>query len=102
MFNAIMNKRILEYCIENKIICHYQDGFMPARGTLSHAFSIIKTLNQMKSNNIKPYIFFLDLSKAFDCIDRVTVYKRLQQVGVPRRLIRIIQNMYTKTGYVTN
>ena len=54
---------------------------------------ITQTLNAGET----PYLFFLDLSKAFDMIDRKTVYERLTKVGIPRKIIRLIKNMYSKT-----
>ena len=44
-----------------------------------------------------PYMCLVDLSKAFDCIERDVVYKNLRKAGIPRKIVRIIRDMHLKT-----
>ncbi|VDP42014.1 unnamed protein product [Schistosoma mattheei] len=44
--------------------------------------------------NSSLYINFVDYEKAFDSVDRTTLWKPLRHYGVPQKIINIIQNSY--------
>ena len=85
MFNWIMASRITKYVQKKGVLCNRQNGFLYLRGTLGPAFSFCEVVVDMLNTNKKPYAFYLDLSKAFDCIDRKIIYKNLRKAGIPRR-----------------
>ncbi|VDP59445.1 unnamed protein product, partial [Schistosoma curassoni] len=44
--------------------------------------------------NSSLYINFIDYEKAFDSVDRTTLWKLLRHYGVPQKIVDIIQNSY--------
>ncbi|VDP42807.1 unnamed protein product [Schistosoma margrebowiei] len=44
--------------------------------------------------NSSLYINFIDYEKAFDSVDRTTLWKLLRHYGVPQKIFNIIQNSY--------
>ena len=42
------------------------------------------------------HIFFIDYKKAFDCLKHEIVLKKIQEVGIDDKDLRIIQNLYYK------
>ncbi|VDP52022.1 unnamed protein product [Schistosoma margrebowiei] len=44
--------------------------------------------------NSSLYISFIDYEKAFDSVDRTTLWKLLRHYGVPQKIVNIIQNSY--------
>ncbi|VDO56830.1 unnamed protein product [Schistosoma margrebowiei] len=44
--------------------------------------------------NFSMYINFVDYEKAFDSVDRRTLWKILQHYGVPEKIVNIIRNSY--------
>ncbi|VDP22276.1 unnamed protein product [Schistosoma margrebowiei] len=44
--------------------------------------------------NSSLYINFIDYEKAFDSVDRTTLWKLLRVYGVPQKIVNIIQNSY--------
>ena len=40
------------------------------------------------------YFFFIDYSKAFDCVDHNKLWKILQEMGVPDHLTCLLRNLY--------
>lgn len=74
---------------------------MPGRGGTGHSMLVIEVINDMHNNNINPYVFYLDLSKAFDYISRKMIYHNLRKAGIPRNLVDLIayQHKNTKICY---
>ena len=56
-------------------------------------------------NNI--YFCFIDYAKAFDCVDHNTLWKILQEMGIPDHLTCLLRNLYAgqeatvRTGHET-
>ena len=44
--------------------------------------------------NSSLYINFVDYEKAFDSVDRETLWKVLRHYGVPKKLVNMIKNYY--------
>ncbi|VDO49920.1 unnamed protein product, partial [Schistosoma margrebowiei] len=44
--------------------------------------------------NSSLYINFIDYEKAFDSVDRRTLWKLLRHYGVPEKIVNIIRNSY--------
>ena len=55
----------------------------------------------------KIYFYFNDYAKAFDCVDQNTLWKILQEMGIPDHLTRLLRNLYAvqeatvRTGHET-
>ena len=49
-----------------------------------------------KARNFQKTIFFcfVDYTKAFDCVDHNTLWKILQEIGLPDHLARLQRNRY--------
>ena len=97
LFNTIMSNRIMKYCADRRILCDHQDGFILERGCMGHVFSLTEIVIDMVNNSRRPYVFFLDLSKAFDRLNRKLIYKKLREAGIPRNIVNLIADMYRKT-----
>ena len=77
-FTAILNKRLLKFVEDNKILSRAQLGFLPGNRT-SDALLILHNLIDYYCVRNKKYIFgcFVDFSKAFDSIPRDVLFKKL-------------------------
>ena len=95
LFLNILNKRLLNYCIQNKILAPNQLGFLPGNRT-SDAHIILYNLidkycHKGKSNL---YTFFVDFSKAFDSLPREILFRKLVGYGITGKFLNIILNLY--------
>ena len=48
-------------------------------------------LNQFQKNI---YFYFIDYSKAFDCVDHNKLWKIIQEMGIPDHLTCLLRNLY--------
>ena len=61
----------------------------------------------MKNNSIIKRIYFLDYTKAFDCVDHNKLWKILKEMGIPDHLTCLSRNLYAgqeatvRTGHGT-
>ena len=51
-----------------------------------------RTIDRMEL--VTQYVNFVDYEKAFDCLDRETLWKISQHYGVPMKLVNMIKNSY--------
>ena len=82
-----------------------QAGFRKGRGNrnqIANIHWIIEKARQFQKN-----IYFIDYTKAFDCVDHNKLWKILQEMGIPDHLICPLRNLYAgqeatvRTGYGT-
>ena len=63
-------------------ICNYQFGFRPKHSTSSALLSFIDNVVKALDNKEILISLFLDLSKAFDCLDHSQLLCKLEYYGV--------------------
>lgn len=71
-----------------------QAGFRQDRSCTDHIATLRIIVEQSLEWNSSLYINFIDYEKAFDSLDRETLWKLLRHYGVPEKLITLIQNTY--------
>jgi hypothetical protein len=81
VIERIMHSQIQQYFNKNKLLFESQYGFRPEHSTELAALEVIdRILTQMDNNEICINLF-LDLSKAFDCLDHDVLLHKLQYYG---------------------
>lgn len=88
----IILNRIKE--ITEQVLPESQCGFRSGRSTTDMIF----TLRQLQEKAIEQhqplYVVFVDFSKAFDSVDRDTLWKVLKMYGCPQKLVNIIKEFH--------
>ena len=85
----------LRYCYYiYSVYVEAQGGFRTGRSTTDSIFILHSILNSLISQNKKLYCAFLDLRKAFDCVDRNCPWSKLVSIGLSGNMYNIIHNMY--------
>ena len=74
-----------------------QNGFRSKRSTTSQVLALRRVIEEVKRNNLKAVLTFIDFRKAFDSINREQMIKILKAYDVPPRLLQAIKAMYTNT-----
>jgi len=92
----VFNRVILER-MKDKVDKHLRDeqaGFRKERSCTDQIATLRTIIEQSLEWNSSLYITFVDFEKAFDSIDRNTLWKLLGHHGIPGKIINLIRNTY--------
>ena len=95
LFYSILNNRLMDFCLRNKILSPFQLGFLPGNRT-SDAHIILHNIidRYCHKKESKIYGCFVDFSKAFDSIPRDLLFKKLSNIGITGKFYDIIVDLY--------
>jgi hypothetical protein len=80
----------------------FSNGFRPGRGTSDANFIFKTVLRKRHEHGLASWILFLDIVKAFDTVDRHWLWKVLARVGMPTKMISVLQSLHSDpTGELT-
>ena len=71
-----------------------QDGFRKGRGTRDQIANIPWIMEKAREFQKNIYFCFINYSKAFDCVNHNTLWKILQEMGIPDHLTCLLRNQY--------
>ena len=89
----ILQGRLQQYV--NWELPDVQGGFRKGRGTrdqIANIHWIIKKVREFQKNI---YFFFIDYAKVFDYVGHNTLWKILQEMGIPDHLTCLLRHLYT-------
>ena len=84
-----------------------QAGFRKGRGTRDQIANIHWTIEKAREFQKNIYFCFNDYAKAFDCVYHNTLWKILQEMGIPDHMTCLLRNLYSgqeatvRTGHGT-
>ena len=86
----IIVRRLSKYCERVRILPEEQSGSRPNRSTTDRMF-VIRRLQKLARKKLIPlYVCFIDLTKAYDAVDRTLLWTVLVRFGVPQNMISVI------------
>ena len=96
----IMSKIILNRMkkIVDKKLRKNQAGFRPNRSCADQITTLRIIIEQSQEWNCPLYINFIDYQKAFDSLDRNSLWKIMAHYGIPQKVIRLVRSMYENAG----
>ena len=92
VFNRVLLNRM-----KDAVDPHLRDqqaGFRKNRSCTDQITTLRIILEQSLEWNSPLYVNFIDYEKAFDSVDRQTIWKLLRHYGVPAKITNIIRNSY--------
>ena len=89
IITRILNKRLKR--LAEKILPESQCGFRPFRGTTDMIFTARQLQEKCYEQNQPLYIAFIDLTKAFDSVNRSLLWEILSKIGCPDKFVQILR-----------
>ena len=88
----VMASRLLKHM--EQVIPESQCGFRPNRGTNDLIFTLRQLQEKVKEQQTQMYIAFVDLTKAFDSINREALWSVMERFGVPPKFLRVCESLH--------
>ena len=90
----IIARRLSEYCERVGILSEEQSGFRPNHSTTDMMFVIRRLQELARKKQILLYVCFIDLTKAYDSVDRTLLWTVLARFGVQQIMISVIRQFH--------
>ena len=100
IFSKLLNSRLTEVVERHRILGETQNGFRKGRSGTDSAFVLNSVIWKNLAKRKKTHLAFLDVTKAYDSVDRDVLWAKLKKLGVDGKFLKAIQSMY-KGDYVT-
>ena len=94
LYCNVLNKRLLNWENENRILCEPQNGFRKGRSTIDHIQSLTSIIETRKLKRQSTYAVFIDFSKAYDSINRKLLFRKLHDLGIHGHIYGAITSLY--------
>ena len=88
----ILQARLQQYM--NQELRGVQTGFRKGRGTRDQIGNIHWITEKARNFQKNIYFWFIDYTKAFDCVHHNKLWKILKEVGIPNHLTCLLRNLY--------
>ena len=86
--------RLNDYCERENILPEEQCGFRPQRSTVDMMFVVRRLQELARKKDTSLYMCFIDLTKAYDSVDRSLLWDVLARFGVPPRMLAVIRQFH--------
>jgi hypothetical protein len=94
IYSSILNTRLLEYLETNEKLIDEQNGFRKLRSCVDHLYVLTTIIRNRKAQSLSTYVCFIDFAKAFDKVDRDSLFVKLAQAGVTGNMYWAISSLY--------
>ena len=88
----VMHNQMMDYFTSNELFSSQHYGFRPNRSTELAALELMdRNINNM-NQNFSPINIYIDLCKAFDCLDHAILLSKLKYYGLNGNDIKLLKN----------
>ena len=98
LFSAVLTNRLQNWVEDNDKVCVEQAGFRREHSTVDHIFTLHAMITKLVygGGRGKLYVAFVDYQKAFDTVNRQSLWMVLAKLGISTKLIEMLKAMYDK------
>ena len=90
----VVARRLSAYCEAKGLLPEEQCGFRPDRSTTDMMFMVRRLQKTERKTGVFLFMYFVDLQKAYDTVDRTLLWQVLTRIGVPPQMIEVIQQFH--------
>ena len=94
LFTAIVNSRLTCYVDAVGALGDEQAGFRHTYSTIDHIFTLHVIIEFYLKKKNRLYCAFIDYKKAFDFVDRTSLWMKMISTGINGNILRVIHNLY--------
>ena len=95
VYSMLIGQRIKAWA--NEQLLEAQCGFRPARGCSDAIFALRRVQEEAQRRGRNLQICYIDLSKAYDCIDRSLAFDTFELRGLPPKLGSLLRDLHSDT-----
>ena len=99
LFNKCINKRIVDFLNNKKIIPDNSMGFRKKIQTENAMLTLNTISSKYRSMKKKVYTVFVDFSKFYDTINHDLLFQKLRNIGLFGKLFDVLRHMYASLEY---
>ena len=95
LYSKVLNSRLSQVVEEHKLLGEVQNGFRKDRGGSDNNFVLDTIIWKAKAARSKLHLSFLDISKAYDSVNREILWKKLTSLGIKGEFLSSLKALYT-------
>ena len=95
VFADVLNQRLIKWLESNDILVEEQNGFRRDRSCLDHLYTLTNVIKNRKNAKKSSYVCFIDMKKAFDCVNRDLLWYKLMALGVSGKFLDAAKSLYS-------
>jgi hypothetical protein len=95
LFANIHKNKVNKYA--EVILDESQYAFRKGRGCIDPVFTLKQIIEKRKEYNQPLYLVFIDCEKAYDNVNRNSLWEILEDYNIPKHLIEAIKSIYNNT-----
>ena len=104
VYEGIICKRLNNFLGKSNVLSPNQAAYRSNKSASDHILTLHELFLEYRFNKVGPrggayrrplYFCFLDLRKAFDTVPRDILFKKLYNIGVHGKFLRVIQNLFS-------
>ncbi len=96
LFTSCLNQRMSGYIEATGTLGSEQAGFRAGYSTLDHMFVLHSLIELYLAHKKRIYCAFVDYKKAFDLVDRSSLWLKLISSGLNGNVVKVVYNIYDK------
>ena len=102
IYSSLLNRRIISVGETYSLFADEQNGFRSGRSCEDHNFVLSTIVRQRMKNKQSTFVGFIDLKKAFDCVDRQLLLFKLLKAGIGGKMYQNLKNIYSHCETAVN
>ena len=95
LYSRVLNERLTQVVERHNVLGDVQGGFRKGRGGADNIFILHTVLWKARATNQSAHMAFLDISKAYDSVDRNVLWEKLTKLGISGKFLQMLKTMYT-------
>ena len=95
LYSRVLNERLTQVVETHNLLGEVQNGFRKERSGADNSFILNTILWKAKAMKSKAHLAFLDISKAYDSVNRSILWSKLSSMGFGGYFLSTLKSLYT-------